>query len=282
MKTKESLLQHAPFSLSSERKKVMFGVLAAIVLANSILLFVPSAEDQELFGNIIRPITASAAMLFGLIVLYRQGIDGIFGRAFAALAIGVSLWAFAEMIWAYNSIILGIETPFPSVADLLWLAGYAPLGFHLFSTSRLYGVNRRKKAIFVVTAAVAIFSSCFIYTQIAASELSGADALLALGITIAYPILDAIIIIPAVVCLLNAGKGELTAIPWLFVAWILTVMADSLFGYTIVTNIAGEMQIWNLFYNASYLFMAAGLYWHNKYLLMSDSKFRAIWAEVHR
>jgi hypothetical protein len=260
----------------------MIGLIATITIANLILLAAPTIEEQNLYGNIIRPITAGASMAFGIIVVYRQGVDGIFGRAFASLAGGVSLWAIAELIWAYNAIVLGIQVPFPSIADVLWLAGYAPLGFHLFSTSRFYGVALRKKSTFAVALAVGIFSSVYLYSLIAASELSGPDAALSLAITIAYPVLDAMILVPAVLCVLNSGKGELTAIPWIFISWILTVMADSMFGYTIVTNIAGDMQIWNLGYNAAYLFMAAGLYWHNKYFIIGNRKFDEMWRKVNR
>lgn len=278
----QKLVQQPPFSLNKERKIVMVGVLVSIATANLILLAAPSIEVQNMYGNIIRPVTASASMALGIIVLYRQGISGIFGKAFASLATGVSLWAIAELIWAYNAIVLGIGVPFPSLADILWLAGYAPLGFHLFSTSRFYGVSIRKKSTFVVAIAVAAFSSSYIYTLIAASQLSGPDSALSMAITIAYPVLDAIIIVPAVLCVLNSGKGELTSIPWIFIAWILTVIADGIFGYTIVTNIAGDIQVWNFVYNASYLFMAAGLYWHNKYFLMSERKFHEIWGKAYR
>lgn len=260
----------------------MLGLVAAIAVANSILLAAPTIEVQNLYGNIIRPITASAAMVFGIIVLYRQGIDGIFGRAFASLAAGVSLWAIAELIWAYNTLVLAIAVPFPSLADVLWLAGYAPFGFHLFSTSRLYGGGLKKKSIFVVSMAVAIFSSLYIYGLIAASELSGPDAVLSLVITLAYPVLDAIIVVPAVLCVINSGRGELTAIPWIFISWILTVVADAIFGYTIVTNIAGDVQAWNFVYNAAYLFMAAGLYWHNKYFVIGTKKFDEMWRKFNR
>jgi hypothetical protein len=261
---------------------VTIGLIAAIAIANSILFAAPSIEEQNLYGNIIRPITASASMALAIIVVYRQGTDGIFGRAFASLAGGVSLWAIAELIWAYNTLVVGIQVPFPSIADVLWLAGYAPLGYHLFSTSRFYGVGLRKKSTFAVVLAVAVFSSAYIYGLFAASQLSGPDAALSTAITIAYPVLDSILLVPAVLCVLNSGKGELTAIPWIFIAWILTVIADGIFGYSIVTDTAGDTQIWNFVYNAAYLFMAAGLYWHNKHFIIGNRKFDQMLEKAYR
>jgi len=50
-----------------------------------------------------------------------------------------------------------------------------------------------------------------------------------------------------------------------------TAVADSIFGFTAVTSIAGDISVWNLFYNAAYLSMAAGLFWHNRYMIF-DAK----------
>lgn len=61
----------------------------------------------------------------------------------------------------------------------------------------------------------------------------------------------------------------ITSIPWIFISWVLTILADSLFGFTIAMGIASETTVWNVFYSAAYLFMAAGLYWHNRFFLMS-------------
>ena len=259
----------------------MMGLIAAIAIANSIIIAAPN-QDQNRLGDIIRPITASSSMALAIIVVYRQGVHGIFGRAFASLAVGITLWTIAELIWAYNSVVLGTDVPFPSIADVLWLTGYAPLGFHLFSTSRFYGVGLRKKSSFAVVLAVAIFSSAYAYSLISVSKLTGPDTSTSLAITIAYPLLDAIIVVPAVLSVLNSGKGELTAIPWIFIAWVMTTIADAIFGYTIVTNTAGSTQICTLIYNVAYLFMAAGLYWHNKYFIVGNRKFDEMWKETNR
>jgi hypothetical protein len=193
------------------------------------------------------------------------------------------LYFIAEIIWAYYGIVLQIEVPFPSPADAFWLAGYAPLGFHLFTISKLHGAyNRKSKRVIFVSLAVAAFSVLYIQSLISVSDLSGPDAILKLGITIAYPIADAIVIIPAVLVILNSGRGELTAIPWIFISWIFTALADTLFGYTVVTNITGELSIWNLAYSAAYLFMAAGLYWHNKFFIIDESKIEKLWQTRNR
>lgn len=259
--------KEAPFK--AHGRVVLLALFAAIATASLFVLISVSVQEMNFRGNIMTTVTSASAVMFSALVVFRQKLDGLFGRAYAALASGMTLWFVAEMIWAYNSIVLGIELPFPSFADVLWLAGYGPLGFHLFSTSRIYGARIKSAKTLAVSVAVAAFSLVYIYGLVSVSELTGPNADAELAITIAYPVLDAILVVPAVIAILNSGKGELTAIPWIFISWVLTVLADSLFGFTAVMGIAHETTVWNVIYSAAYLFMAAGLYWHNRFFILS-------------
>jgi hypothetical protein len=53
-------------------------------------------------------------------------------KAFLFVALAMSLWVLAEVSWAYYEIILGVELPEFSIADLLWLAGYVPYAYAVF------------------------------------------------------------------------------------------------------------------------------------------------------
>jgi hypothetical protein len=209
------------------------------------------------------------ATSIAVVIVVRQGLGGIFGRAYAAMAAGLGLYLVAEVLWAYYSIVAGIEVPFPSLADAFWLAGYGPFGYGLFNLARLYKGDKPgiKKSSKIVALLVAAFSSYYIAQLILIADFTTTDGVIAMSIGIAYPILDAILVIPAVMAVLASGKGYLTAIPWIFISWIFFAVADSIFGFTAVTSIAGESSVWNIFYNAAYISMAAGLYWHNRYLI---------------
>jgi hypothetical protein len=271
------------FNFKKERRIVAYSLIASIVAVNSIILLAPTTEEQNFYGNIMGPLTAAIASAFSIVVVYRQKLDGLFGRAYAALSIGLALFLTAEIIWGYYSIVLQIEVPFPSIADAFWLAGYAPFGYHLFTISKFYGAYKRKsKSAIIVSLGVAAFSAFYIQSIVSVSELSGPDALLGLGVSIAYPIADAIMIVPAFLAILGSGRGDLTAIPWIFISWIFTALADTLFGFTFVTNLLGAIPMTDLAYNASYLFMAAGLYWHNKFFVVDESKMERLWQSRNR
>jgi len=147
----------------------------------------------------------------------------------------------------------------------------------LFKLARLYaGRKNRKRPTLIISALVASFSLFYIYELVTVSDASSPDGLLALAIGIAYPILDAILIVPAVLALLSSGKGYLTSVPWIFISWVFTAIADTIFGFTAIMGYAGELSIWNLFYNAAYLTMAAGLLWHFRHMIFDETKMSTI------
>jgi len=261
-------------TMKNAQIKLIIGFVVATLAVNSIILLAPDIETQNYFGNILRPLVAAVASSLALIVVYRQKVSGIFGRSYAFLAGGLVLYLVAEILWAYYSIGLGIEVPFPSLADAFWLAAYAPFGYGLFSLSRLYTKHGKSKmkALAVMSLSVAAFSSYYVLQLISVSDLTDP---IPLAISITYPILDGILLVPALLVVISSGKGYLTSIPWIFVSWIFTAIADSIFGFTAVTSIAGDISVWNLFYNAAYLSMATGLFWHNRYMIFDSKRVNA-------
>lgn len=271
--------QNPKTAIMKARKHLIIGFIAATLLVNSIILLAGDAEARTYFGNVLASVTAAIATGLSIMVVYRQKLSGIFGRAYAGLAAGLGLFLVAEILRMYYSIGLGIEAPFPSVADAFWLAAYAPFGYGLFKLSSLYSKRGEssKKTLVIMGILVAAFSSHYITQLIAVSDLTAPDAGIVLTISIAYPILDAILIIPALLAIMSgAGRGYLTSVPWIFVAWVLFAIADSIFGFSSVVSIgddssATNMVLYtNLYYNAAFLSMAAGMYWHNKYMIFND------------
>jgi hypothetical protein len=261
-------MQSPEVAIKKARMILVVILVAAVLAVNSIILLAPDVDTKNYYGNLLRPAVAAVATGLALAVVARQGVSGLFGRSYAALAAGLVLYFIAEILWGYYSIGLGVEVPFPSLADAFWLAAYPPFGYGLILLAKLYGRQKSaKKSLVVMGVAVAAFSSYYISELLSVSDLTAPDANVALAISIAYPILDGILLIPALLGVIGGGRGYLTSIPWIFVSWIFTAVADAIFGFTAVTSIAGDISIWNLFYNAAYLSMAAGLVWHNKFMI---------------
>ena len=281
MQLQKSLL----VSTRETRTKMLLALTGSILAINGLVLLfggwqfdgASDASGIALAPDISRIATITFAMVASLVVVSRQKSGGLFGRAFLSLAIGLVLWFAAEATWGYYRGIMQVDKPFPSIADALWLAGYGPLGYHLFSLSRFYAKRTEKIKVALVTAIAALVSFIIVQNIIAASELSSPDAFVSLGISIAYPVLDMLLIITTVLVVMNAGKGMLTAIPWIFISYLFVAVSDISLGFIAVDSLPGDLvqiglYLTNTSYNRAYLFMAAGLLWHNRFFILDKKK----------
>ncbi len=95
------------------------------------------------------------------------------------------------------------------------------------------------------------------------SSLGRIGRSLARLISIAYPILDGILLVPAVLILWILRGKNLASANWslLELSIVLVTVGDIGFGYSAVIDKAGKEEwIWDLFYNSSYLVMAAAFF----------------------
>jgi hypothetical protein len=265
-------MQQSIVDIAKERRNLVIALLTSMIIVNTIVFLTAGSDSGRYIGDITRVGSIGSALAISLIIVGRQGLGGLFGKAYAALAIALALWLVAESTWAYYELILGVESPFPSLADAFWLGAYAPFAYHVFSTAKFFGKGVKKRTALIVSAAGIIFLYFYIQAIVGVADLQAPDSLMPLAISIAYPLLDTILIIPAVLMVSNAGRGQLTSIPWIFVAWILLVIADSLLGITAVTGFTGETFHITMAYNASYLCFTAGLIWYNRLFIMSDKR----------
>ncbi|HXV47021.1 MAG TPA: hypothetical protein VD736_10150 [Nitrososphaera sp.] len=265
-------MEQVYLDVKRQRKNLLLGLVAAIAAVNAVVLLTVGSDIESHVGDLSRIGTIGSAVVMSFIVVARQKVSGLFGRAYLSLAIGLLLWLVAESIWAYYEIGLAIETPFPSIADAVWIASYGPFAYHIFTTSKFFGKGVKKSSMIIVSIAAAMFLAFYIQAIVSVSELEGAEALTSFAISIAYPVFDVMLIVPAVLMVTNAGRGQLTSIPWIFIGWILMATADSLLGITAVTNFTGEIFHITMTYNATYLFFLAGLIWYNKQFIVDDKQ----------
>ena len=260
----------------SVRNKVICVLFGSIVFTTFLIILSPS-DQKVILTDIIEPLAAAVAVAFSILIIYRQKTDGLIGKAYCFLGIGLALFLTAEIIWSYYEIGLQIENPFPSIADALWIIGYLPLSYFVFKMYRFYGASRsRAHQIFVsVTGAVFIlYLASAIYQH---SDLATQIGTLSFLISICYPMLDILLLVPAALIILNPVKGELTSIPWIFLAVIIMSIGDTAFAYS--SDIAlpqNTSWIWNLFFISSYFVTSAGLFWHNRFFIHSNKEIRRL------
>lgn len=263
--------QYTELNIAKERRKYIAGLVIAVAAVNGFIALLMGSEVNFIYFDVVRIGTIASAVVMSFVILARQGSAGLFGRAYTALAVGLTMWLVAESSWGYYEVVLGEESPFPSIADAFWLGAYGGLLYYVFSLYKFFGRGIKKYAIVGVIAAIAIFS--YFYMQSLISVLvppegdGGDEFILPLGITVAYPVLDFILFIPAILIVFNSGKGQLTSVPWVFVSFILTAVADILLGYTLLGGFENDVTIVTMIYNSAYLCMAAGLLWYLRFFI---------------
>lgn len=79
----------------------------------------------------------------------------------------------------------------------------------------------------------------------------------------AYPLLDAILMVPAIVILVNFRKEPLWFTPWIYesAGIFLMALADSWFAPIILTSLVNQLWLSSLFFAAHYLVTAARDYY---------------------
>jgi hypothetical protein len=175
----------------------------------------------------------------------------------AWFTMGLILWFIAELSWTYYELGLGIENPYPSPADAIWLAGYPFIIYFLFGISKV--LSRQK----------------FSYDREPLILISVATAL-----TLAY-ILDGIAFVPSLLIIMKLrNKKQIESIrPWMLLAAsiLLVTVADIGFGYSEVlgkTVEQGRVGIWDAIYSAGYIVMAISMYW--RYRILSTQKIQLV------
>jgi hypothetical protein len=250
------------------------------------LAYLAVFEDQYatlILSDLSLNATAAAALFFALMILYRQKLGGLHGKTYAAFAVGLALWFAAEMLQTYYEIGSEEQVPFPSIADALWLLGYVPFGYHLFVTYKFFAKSARPHTLFVVLATTAaVFGSLVPVTILSSSLLE--DDIPALIVNVAYPTLDAALIVPAIMMFSILRKGKLGSIPWVLLAAsiLIIAVADSIFGYISATLPDSEIWGFSIFYLAGYLLMAGALYCHSRLFIFDRSRAVRIWQEQNK
>ncbi len=270
------------FRLQSYRKYVSDPWRTILILASSIIVsncFIAFSNEanRDFFTNWTIDTAAAAALslsLITIIVAHNRRVDRFLLKAYIVLTVGLAVWTIAEITWAYDQLVLEIGTPFPSSADAFWLVGYGFLTNFVF---RIYhhlnkGIQRFL-VILVSLSAASILGYTLYLTFGIADLLSTEEGSLAWLISIAYPILDGILLVPALLILWTIRDEKLTSANWglLALSIVLVTVADIGFGYSAVIDKAGKEEwIWDMFYDSSYLTMAAALFLQSKIFMIKD------------
>ena len=251
-------------------------MVIAIIIANVIVIFSEEYSNKHSVSLWTLNITAATASILCIIVLCRYGIHGLHGKSYLFLALGVISWFSADFTLLYNYYALGIEEQrLVTITDALWFAGYGFLSLHLFIVIRSLHIKIKSKLVIVVSIITVIFIS-YNLVNILSYDFHTDDDFIAIIVTILYPILDFILIVPSSIILVTLRKDYEYNITWSLFSLSLLVnsIADDGYVKDFVTGNSENLWFWKLFYITDFIIISGALLWYNKFHISHSKKIK--------
>lgn len=254
-------------------------LLAAVIVLVPLVGEISVAQQPEA----LRYISDVAAVLCPLIaaVLLVRAWGGMSEtetskRVWGLIALGLVLWTIAEALWGFYELALNIEVPYPSIADIFWLAGYVPIYMALVIRYRALQAKASLRRRLSILLFIIVYSGLLVY-YVAVPIFTAFDPTKVLEslTNIAYPLVDWGVCILTLLIIFSLENGRFAAVWQLFGAGLLlTAIADSLFFYASWNEIYYPDGMLNsisalldALFNESYLAMGLAIY---AYTLMAE------------
>jgi ABC-type branched-subunit amino acid transport system substrate-binding protein len=247
---------------------LLLGLIVSATAANSMIFFA-GTETRIVYSELIIIASASIAALLGVLLAYRQILHNrSHSKMYISLAIGLVLWLCADIIWASYELVFHVAAPIPSLSDILWLAGYPFFAYNLVATYRQFYNRIDKRVLLASIIGNVIFIGYLISLTIGISDFSSQGGVSMFAVLIAYPIMNALLTIPALPILIGLWSERPWSIPWTFKSLSLfcIVITDSWFAIIILSGLYEQVWLSSMFFGAEYLILAGGLLWFNKFL----------------
>lgn len=202
-----------------------------------------------------------ALVVLSIIMAARFCKTGTHGKAWILFAVFAAFWFIAEQLWMIYETVYGLD-PWPSIADYFYIGGYPFLfAFSVFYLHPLRKAISKKLIISALSVSVLLLIPTFYIAYGANSETNGYEIALAAS----YPVLDAIILCPALIGVILFFKGEVNFL-WSLVCLgtILNVVSDTGFLVLAIDESYYTGHAIDMLYLWAYVLFSFGVYSHIK------------------
>ena len=237
----------------SQRSTTRVPLWLAYLAAGALLLALHAAlEISSLPQRLLYDIVGASAIVAAIVAIVRNRPERAAPWLF--MAFGQALFVAGDLLWNYFELVG--EDPFPSVADVLYLAGYPFIALGLFLMIRRRTAGGDRGGLIdaaILTTAVAILSWTFLMQP----QVVGADIdPLSLGISLAYPITD-VLLVGVAMGLLTTPGARTTSFRLLATSLLLLVVADTVYALQTFDGTYVSGGSLDLVYLISYLLFGA-------------------------
>ena len=244
-------------------KSVFLGLLSlGILLTIGLYIFFGtlSVDESATYVEISLLSSLVVCVIASLITTLKVGLATSQGRHYLSLFIAMSLFLCAESIWAYFQLVLQIEVPYPSIADVFYLALLPFLGYHFYYSFSVRQKANAVKLYSIIIAAIisAVQVGALIYLSFPTDSEEDFD-LPSTIVSLSFFIGNGALLFVAIVILLSLGRKSLFLLHRILLSSFLIILIAGDTGYIFHLYLVEEEEfvksewIWNLFYAISYV-----------------------------
>jgi diguanylate cyclase len=230
------------------------GLLAAALAVVAAVLLHPGVRPdvQAAVANLAETVLAGSAAATAL--WWSRRCSGRRRRSWTAIGLGAAGWTAGQALWTWYELVADREVPFPSLADVGFLAFPVGLSIGLWLYPERGGWRQQRRLLdgLTVTAALLLVSWS---TVLRAVVEAGADHPLAFAVSVAYPASDLVVLV-LVVLMLAAGRKDRLALLLLGAGLVSFVIADSAFAYLTATESFSSGEVVDLGWMAGFALLA--------------------------
>ncbi len=218
-------------------------------------------ETATVFTNwIFLPIPGILVVL-SVISVKKIGISGSHGKAWVSFAVFSAMWFIAEQVWMVLELVYQ-QKPFPSIADFFYIVGYP--AYFIFAILYLQPFkNAITRKMIIASSLVAI--AVLVPNLYMAFENNSDEDKFSIVLGALYPILDAIVLMPALIGVMLFFGGKVNFL-WalMLVGIIIEVIADIAFQYFSLDDSYYTGHPVDILFLWSYILLSFGVYDHVK------------------
>lgn len=238
-------------------------VAAAAVLAGASTV-VWSGLGGEAASTAITDLAAVVTALSGAWIVLRAARGAGDPVPWRYLGAAMALWGLGEVIWGYYEVILGDEVPFPSIADIAYLAAvpFAVVGVLAFA--RGSGIRFQVRTILdgcLVSGALLFITWALVLGPVWRADAGGVWVHL---VSIAYPVTDLILAVLALVIVQWGNDVDRSSLRMVAAALLVMAATDTAFTWLTTNGTFTSSNPMAMLWPVSYLMLALSTRLHSR------------------
>lgn len=253
-------ISYQRFNIQEYLLFTLLGITALVLAANF-----AGQNIAENVTNGMGIILSSIVMFFSVFMVSKYGIKGNHGKAWILFMLFSAYWFCAETVDVLYHIVLGIDA-WEYADDFFYITGY-----QLFFASLIFYLKpfvkqiSKKMVTGIVIVSIFLLTPSLIMILDSQSEIENDNLLVLLS----YPVLDSIILIPALIGVILFFKGGVNFMVSLLCLGIITqIVGDNSVLFLSLQNIYYAGHIVEILFLWTYAILAFGI--SNQIILFSD------------